>query len=333
MTAESTKDLLSSILPILPSWAEAGKVEIQPLGQGGSVRGYYRISSGHDSAVLMDSSPLPQDFESFLSLAKRLKTAGIPVPEVYSALPEKFLAVLEDLGDASLYSLVKETASKEELVPRYEEVLKYLVRMQGSRELSSLDKEFDFKGIRWETDYFFRQFIVRYCGLKPRNEGKLFAEFDALAGKLEKVPHVFMHRDFQSQNIMVSPKGVYFLDFQGARRGLPHYDLVSLLRDPYAGIPEAMEKRLLEFYANMARSSDWFDEKYLHEHYNLSGIQRHSQALGAFAYLSLELNKTHFRSHIRPCLEYLCLELDARDEFPCFMELAREASCVMSHEL
>lgn len=329
MTAKSTKDLLSSILPILPLWAEAEKVEIQPLGQGGSVRGYYRISSGHDSAVLMDSSPLPHDFESFLSLARRLKTAGIPVPEVYSSLPEKCLAVLEDLGDATLYSLLKKTASREESVYHYEEVLKYLVRMQGSRELAFLEKEFDFKGIRWETDYFFRQFIVRYCGLKPGNEEKLFAEFDALAGRLSKVPRVFMHRDFQSQNIMVSPKGVYFLDFQGARRGLPHYDLVSLLRDPYAGIPEAMEKILLEFYANMARSADWFDESSFHEYYNLSGIQRHSQALGAFAYLSLELNKTHFRAHIPACLKYLCLELEARDEFPCFRELAREAALRM----
>ncbi|MBI5187344.1 MAG: phosphotransferase [Nitrospinae bacterium] len=322
------KSILSSILPILPSWADPDIVEIRPVSQGGSVRGYYRISSGHASTVLMDSSALPDDFKCFMSLSQKLKQAGVPVPEVYSALPDKCLALLEDLGDSTLYSLLKAAASKEELTPRYEEVLKFLVRMQSASEFSLMEREFDFKGIRWETDYFFRQFIVRHCGITPENQDELFEEFDALAERLEKVPRVFMHRDFQSQNIMVGPKGVCFIDFQGARLGLPHYDLVSLLRDPYAGIPEGMEKHLLEFYVDLARPKEWFDEASFREYYRLAGVQRHSQALGAFAYLSLELKKTQFLAHIRPCLEYLCRELEERDELPRFRELAREAAGV-----
>ena len=53
---------------------------------------------------------------------------------------------------------------------------------------------------------------------------------------LENEPIFFTHRDFHSRNIMVkgAKKSRYFIiDFQDARLGPLHYDLVSLLRDSY----------------------------------------------------------------------------------------------------
>ncbi len=41
-----------------------------------------------------------------------------------------------------------------------------------------------------------------------------------------------MHRDFQSQNILVRNGQAYLIDFQGMRPGLAEYDLGSLLLIP-----------------------------------------------------------------------------------------------------
>ena len=274
----------------------------------------------------MDSSALPADFDVYLSIAGMLERSGIPAPRVQAALPEKKIALLEDLGDSTLYRLFKENGTPETLLAYYEKVLEYLVRMQKSEELFQVKREFDFQGIRWETDYFYKQFILRYCKMKPENEEKLFEEFDLLAARIATLPRVFMHRDFQSQNIMVKEERVVFLDFQGARRGLPQYDLVSLLRDPYVRMPREMEERLLRLYVERAKDAPWFSERDFFESYTLAGIQRHSQALGAFSYLSLELGKKHFLSHIPPCLAYLKEELAEREEYPCFRELAERVA-------
>jgi len=316
--------LLATLRPILPAWVDHEKYRLAPLGRGGSLRKYYRLSRPGESLIVMDSSALPEDFERFLSIAEKLGARGLPIPEIHAALPDKGLALLEDLGDATLYSLMREAPSRRDPIPVYKKVLTCLIATQNSRELLSVNREFGFQGIRWETDYFYQQCVRRFYGIKPENEEALLEEFDALASKVEKAPRVFMYRDFQSQNIMVRDGEVYFLDFQGARRGLPHYDLVSLVRDPYARIPRDMESVLVDFYAEGARGSGWFEEDSFREYYLLAGIQRHAQALGAFAYLALTLKKLHFLDHVRPCLEYLLMELRERGNFPCFRDLVEE---------
>ena len=47
---------------------------------------------------------------------------------------------------------------------------------------------------------------------------------------------------------MLKDGEVYFIDYQGGRRGALQYDLASLLYDAKANIPEAEREELLEFY-------------------------------------------------------------------------------------
>jgi phosphotransferase family enzyme len=61
-----------------------------------------------------------------------------------------------------------------------------------------------------------------------RWQGKHSA-FVNLAKRLASYRWVLVHRDFQSQNIIVWNEQAYLIDFQGVRPGLPQYDLASLL--------------------------------------------------------------------------------------------------------
>jgi aminoglycoside/choline kinase family phosphotransferase len=68
-----------------------------------------------------------------------------------------------------------------------------------------------------------------------RWQRKHFA-FVNLAKRLASYRRVLVHRDFQSQNIIVWNEQAYLIDFQGVRPGLPQYDLASLLFDPYVAL-------------------------------------------------------------------------------------------------
>jgi aminoglycoside/choline kinase family phosphotransferase len=97
---------------------------------------------------------------------------------------------------------------------------------------------FDYNYLRWETQYFKDNFLKKYCEMDDSCLCGLDDEFHALAEDVLTSPQVMIHRDFQSQNIMIKHSEVYVVDFQGARLGPPTYDLASIIIDPYVSMPE-----------------------------------------------------------------------------------------------
>ncbi len=67
--------------------------------------------------------------------------------------------------------------------------------------------------------------------------------FAWIAGEVERAPSRLAHRDLQSQNLMVRGAELVMIDLQGAFLAPPEYDLVSLLRDSYLGLPDDLVER------------------------------------------------------------------------------------------
>jgi len=158
---------------------------------------------------------------------------------------------------------------------------------------------------RWERDYFLEHCVRNVCRIDlAAAEGEaLEAELAALAGRLLSTPSVLVHRDLQSQNVMILDSEPVLIDFQGMRPGSPFYDLGSLLCDPYVSFPEKGRDELLRLYHGISHSQypwDLFQEFFL-----LASAQRLMQALGAYGFLGLKREKPHFLNHIRPALENL----------------------------
>jgi hypothetical protein len=124
-----------------------------------------------------------------------------------------------------------------------------------------------------------------------------------MAGCLLETPPALVHRDLQSQNVMIRAGEPVLIDFQGMRPGSPFYDLGSLLYDPYVSFPEGGRDELLNFYYGISRfpySREAFRELFL-----LASAQRLMQALGAYGFLGLKRGKPHFLAHIPPALDNL----------------------------
>ena len=117
---------------------------------------------------------------------------------------------------------------------------------RAQRELSPLpatsvvaSRAFDEDLLRWEVEHF-REWALEARGITLGAEDSgVFAEAaSTLAERIASWPRGFVHRDYQSRNLMVqehadADPSLVWIDFQDALLGPRVYDLVALLNDSY----------------------------------------------------------------------------------------------------
>ena len=114
-----------------------------------------------------------------------------------------------------------------------------------------------------------------------------------------------VHRDFQSQNIIIRNAQAHLIDFQGMRPGLAEYDLASLLYDPYVVLRKRLCAELAAHYRgrqleNGAPINGEFDLKL-----RLCAMQRLMPASGAYGFLGLVKGHKHFLKHVAAAMQSL----------------------------
>lgn len=274
----------------------------QLIGTGGSDRRYYRTERDGGTAVLMRCEEGDTDFKRHMEYTGFFLRHGVPVPCLLESQPGLMEAIFEDAGDISLYTYLKCPRGSEETENLYRKVLDALVLIHGeatahARECASLwSRTFDYEHFRWETKYFMERYVGGIAGRDPGRSAEIEEEFHQLALTGDSFAKTIIHRDFQSQNIMVKPGGtIKVIDYQGARMGPPAYDVASLLWDPYFRLDGDMRGRLLAYYtARMKKKGGGFDGQQFSASLLTCRLQRHMQALGAYGFLSRVKKKKHF---------------------------------------
>jgi NDP-sugar pyrophosphorylase family protein/aminoglycoside/choline kinase family phosphotransferase len=295
------------------------------IGLGGSDRRYFRVRNNGNTAVLMECRPDDPDYERHLVYSRFFETHAVPVPGLIASEDRTKRALFEDLGDTSLYSYMKSPHDPGRIEEVYCSVLDILVKLHTSvtdhvRECPKLlERVFDYAHLRWETGYFLERFVLGLKGIDVRDRQALDQEFHQLAQSVGGFPKVVIHRDFQSQNIMVRADSLpRVIDFQGARMAPPAYDVASILWDPYHRLDNGVRERLLAYYATeMKKAPTDFNEQAFLTSLLPCRLQRHMQALGAYGFLSAVKGKKYFLKHIPEALRLLKEETAAaRDTYP-----------------
>jgi aminoglycoside/choline kinase family phosphotransferase len=153
-------------------------------------------------------------------------------------------------------------------------------------------------------------------------------EFDDLADRaLNGAMNGFMHRDFQSRNLMVKSSRIYAIDFQGGRIGPLQYDLASLLIDPYVDLSQSLQDRILEFCIQELSARVFVDPISFTSAYRYCRITRNLQILGAFGYLTRVKGKPGFDAYVPTALRMLNRSLSRfrAAEFPQLTRIAGQA--------
>ncbi|MEJ2697919.1 MAG: phosphotransferase [Candidatus Sulfobium sp.] len=319
------------------------KITFTLIGSGGSDRKYYRVRDYDKTAVLLECARTDPDYRRQITYSRFLSGCSVPVAGLIAEEPGTgdcppagdghVHALFEDLGDLSLYSWTRCARDPGRVVKVYRSTIDVLVTLHTVATDNAGKcpppgfRLFDYHHLRWETDYFMEQFVRKTRGIAPENRTVLAEEFDRLARKVDSAPKSVVHRDFQSQNIMVTAADTpRLIDYQGARIGPPAYDLVSLLWDPYTGLHERMRERLIAYYLAGMRLyyGDLFDEAVFGTSLLPCRLQRHMQALGAYGFLAGEKGKKYFLRHVPAALSYLREETEAAgSEFPALCRLVK----------
>jgi aminoglycoside/choline kinase family phosphotransferase len=137
----------------------------------------------------------------------------------------------------------------------------------------------------------------------------------------------FMHRDFQSRNLMVKDSRIYAIDFQGGRIGPLQYDLASLLIDPYVDLSQSLQDRILDYCIQTLSARVSVEPVSFTSSYRYCRITRNLQILGAFGFLTRVKGKTAFDAYIPAALKMLNRSLSPfrESEFPRLTRIAGQA--------
>lgn len=280
----------------------------------GSDRRFWRLGQDDWSAIAMVSPPSDPEFSRFLAIAEFLGAPAILLVD------EPAHAVLmADLGATQLYDLA--SGSQALPVTEYHKAVDAILALQAltpraPRECPvAVDRCLDRAALRAETEYFQEQFLAGYCG--QQDSSGLAKELTELATLVASFPVALIHRDFQSQNILVHAGEIRLVDFQGMRLGPLTYDLASLVWDPYVALPAELRADLVaRFAAGCGGAVQASAGPSIGSMTVAAGLQRVMQALGAFAYLGQVKKKTGFLRHITAGVEHLRLLLADREAPP-----------------
>lgn len=311
-TSRTRTDLLLRQTRIHFPRLEEAKVRITPIEKGGSDRKFYRVRCSPDQTIILVKYNLErEENRHYVDIAEFLATHKIRAPKIYFHDPAEGLIWIEDLGKSDLWSYREESW----LVRRafYESALAEIVKLHclPAEAIHPIQKnlpaEFDEALYRWEQNYFFENCLGRFFGVDGGELSELAGlnSLGQIAQDLARRPRVLVHRDFQSQNIIIRNGQAHLIDFQGMRPGLAEYDLASLLFDPYVTFSRAeCEELLADYESKRAAANDPVapDFRQVFRH---CGIQRLMQALGAYGFLGLVKGNKAFLDHIPAAIESL----------------------------
>ena len=309
--AKKTDLLLQQTRLHFPSLEEE-TMEITPIEKGGSDRKFYRVhSSPYHTLILIKYNLEREENRHYVEIAEFLVGHGIRAPRVYFHDAGEGLIWIEDLGEADLWSYRNEDwpTRRQLYVSALEEVAKLhgLPASAADTIRQDLPAEFDAELYLWEQQYFFENCLGRCFNLdeKLREELATSPVLHESAARLASLPRVLVHRDFQSQNIIIREGQAYLIDFQGMRPGLSEYDIASLLYDPYVQLSDDERDELLGCYRLIREQAGTPLRSDGEELVRLCAMQRLMQALGAYGYLGLVKGNQSFLSHIAPALASL----------------------------
>ena len=308
------------VIALLKAYLGTLPLRTEMLPASGSQRQYYRLYTSAGPFIGVYHADTLEN-RLFIDFSRHFRAKGLPVPEIFAVSDDGLVYLQEDLGEVMLLDFVgqhrKGNMLDETALSLYKKVLFELLRFQFlGRE--GLDYShciprpvFDRRCIAWDLNYF------KYCFLRLSgvsfSEDALEDDFEHLLMQACSVPaDAFMFRDFQSRNIMVRGGKVWFIDYQGGRKGALHYDVASLLYDAVVEIPEQQREELLQYYITELQNYRKISaEEFIADYYRFVLI-RLLQAMGAFGLRGLYEKKQHFIDSIAPGVRTICVLLSER---------------------
>lgn len=318
----------------------------EELPGGASTRRFFRVQLRSGGSFIAMFVPAPSQeiqkaqqvtgVHAFSQVQQLLEERGIRVPRIWTYSEEHQVLLVEDLGDHTLAQYLTQTP--EQKTQLYQIAVRDLARAQktlGARPLPSLIRErsFDAPLLSWEVDHFHTWALAaRGLKLSPTEQGVFERARDHLAQTISAWPRSFVHRDYQSRNLMVQQNArgepeLIWIDFQDAMLGPRVYDLVALLTDSYQTFERNfLEERILEYCEQLGEREQF--SRVLYE-FDFVTVQRKLKDAGRFIFIDRVNGNPHFLQFVDSTIEKARAALHRLPDEAPLRELAELLSCLL----
>ena len=251
-----------------------------------------------------------QTVAAFVAIARMLKEGGVAVPEVFEQDLERGFLLIEHLGTGSFLDgagrPVEERyrAMHARFWPEAFEAAPGVVH-----RIPPSDRDAMMIEVELLLDWYVPAVLDRPATAAERT--RFAAAWNAAFDRLENKEHGFVHRDFQSPNIIwrADRKGsdrLGIVDFQDALIGPTAYDVASIALDARVTILPELERAVVDAYA-AARETQGrpFERSAFEEAFAILAAQRNSKILGIFVRLDRRDGKPDYLQHLPRIRDYL----------------------------
>jgi len=291
----------------------------EELRGGASTRRFFRVKLAGGTAIAMHVPGQSQEIAKvadhgrrwpFLEVRDLLAGHGIAVPTIMHEACAEGVLLVEDLGDHTLANYLAEFPEQRELL--YRIAVRDLAVAQRSlaelpRDCIVRERSFDYDLLYWEVEHF-REWGLEAQGIQLSSADRAIfdAAADFLARTISTWPRGFVHRDYQSRNLMVTLEAnaprLTWIDFQDALLGPRVYDLVALLTDSYQTFSrEFVEARLDEYAAHLGLDGD--ERRQVGEEFDTITVQRKLKDAGRFVFIDRVNKNPDFLRFVEPTLD------------------------------
>jgi aminoglycoside/choline kinase family phosphotransferase len=273
----------------------------------------------------MDAPPPQEDCLPFVRVAGFLEAMNLNAPRIIEADLERGFLLLTDLGSTQYLESLE--AHPEQAETLYGDAIEALLVMQsGGAAFQALLPPYNAELLSVELSLFHDWLCETHLGIEFSDEEEQQWQdvCSLLSDNALDQPQSFVHRDYHSRNLMLTPeRNPGILDFQDSVEGPFTYDIVSLLKDCYIKWPAdqvlGWADRFYTRLPTMLQATVTADQ--FIRYFELMGVQRHLKAAGIFARLNHRDGKPGYLDDIPRTLSYIT-ELEGRyDELTFLVEL------------
>lgn len=241
---------------------------------------------------------------AFINTALELAAHVPQVSPVHAFDSEAGLILLTDHGNELLENHLKKSMPKFEIIIFYfEKIFAWIQQFQTlpnkiSADFFALQRTFEKNALLIELDEYIKYGVAYYEKGHEKVDGHnktLRENFLILAENVSIQPLAFIHRDFQSKNILVQNQNFWIIDYQDLCFGPYTYDYASIIYDPYLDLPSELQEKLIQRCWEMNLQQSVAFEKFRQD-LQLCAIQRLLKAAGRYArHLALNGKDTHMK--------------------------------------
>lgn len=285
------------------------------LPRDASARYYFRGKRQGNDVIVMSYPDASEEYRTelkqFVGISQSLSNAGLKVAECYDLNEAECYGVFEDLGRASFGDCLRQNLVDQRSL--YKKATQALIDM---REVSDVQTLPLYKDTRIYVNR--RQLIDYYMAFakEERPDEAMVQEFQSVWDEIElslpPCPQGFVHGDYHLENLIYSEneenvRQCALIDYQDAFYGPLPYDLLNLLEDARATVPEQIREDMMSLYIEGLPESEreafkgWF---------RVLAAQFHGRVIGLFIKLAAEQGRDGYLIHIPRLQDYLKKSLE-----------------------